>query len=413
MADSVLCGCIIVMHRNRPLLGFDRMPSLQFHDNVDVSTATDILTDSGEFVFSDHDGMMIRVDESVSLADGTVAHQDNEIDRCEECHESHLEGECCDAVSTEDGHWFCSDDCATDAGYHCHDDGEWHDEPQDCPSGNNLHSWNETNDFDRSQELQINESIYPYKIGFEVEKEDRRHRETPINSLLRNRYWKAMHDGSLMAGEGFELVSPIYNLGAPIGGYENAMNQPLQTAEVGIVNDTDLPVFDASTSHRCGGHITVSRRNLTGAEFLQTAVCQRMAIMMLTLYRYRSDNGYCFARRIGYINEGVKFNAVNIKPNAIEFRIPRGVETRKQLLWRFRLIRELAMPQFPTLLQDVSSGQLGNVLREVYDADRMEHIKRLIPVVAGWFLEDEGLPNLRRQIRATVGMKARSASLIA
>jgi len=175
-------------------------------------------------------------------------------------------------------------------------------------------------------------------IGFEVEKEDeewhvRGSSETDILAAAHDSKWLAVSDGSLEYDNGFELVSPGYNLTDPNGEYGTEAMQ----------RDFDnLAPLMAKTTSRCGGHITLSVAGFTGEQIARRI--EPFYSLLFALYPSRLMGEY--ARPIRGEDSltnirGGKFRAVNVMNDRVEFRIFSAVKTPGQLMNRVELIRAL------------------------------------------------------------------------
>jgi hypothetical protein len=229
---------------------------------------------------------------------------------------------------------FCCDGCvqeyAVGTSYTCIEtssgSNQWFD--VDC-SGGELASYNSINKigFNTSEE-------HPFLVGMEVEKCDCSFHErgsdtTNIIADAIEYDWIAVSDGSLDYDCGFELVSPAYNLtgGGDYG--KDALENTLK--EFGALN--------AESDSSCGGHITVSALGLSGPQL--AARLEPLFPLLYALYPNRVGNEYSGAMRGEMATHtGVKFRAVNVLANRVEFRLFSGVKTGDQLSKRIDVLRE-------------------------------------------------------------------------
>lgn len=168
-----------------------------------------------------------------------------------------------------------------------------------------------------------------YRFGFEAEKEDGQGVNVACKyqgdneDLLINQY-RAERDGSLGMG-GFELVSPVYDL--TNDDYLDHLSKP-------VLNF----LIHCNTGYRCGGHITISRRNADHAYY--NAKTAQVIPLLYALYPKRAKlRGYARFFSNGDFND--RYNAVNMKNDSMEIRIFAGIKSLKQLRWRVELLRIL------------------------------------------------------------------------
>lgn len=175
---------------------------------------------------------------------------------------------------------------------------------------------------------------HPFLVGCEVEKIDEVYHveggHTDILTDALNNNWIAVHDGSLCEDHGFELVSPAYNPTDPNGEYGKAALE----ATLGRWG-----ALDADTDSRCGGHVTVSHRELTGSELSRRL--EPLFPVLYALFPSRVAGEYSRAVR-GDLATGTggKFRAINTLHNRVEFRLFSGVKTGEQLQRRITLLVE-------------------------------------------------------------------------
>lgn len=163
-------------------------------------------------------------------------------------------------------------------------------------------------------------------IGFEIEKED----EEILKSIYIDDFigelpnYRKEKDGSL-DDNGFELVTPAYAL-------------CLASIEKEIFGNRTLrDHINADTSERCGGHINISERGLSGDELFSKI--KGYAPLLFAMYPNRTNNNYCQAKTSQkYITEKGKYNAFHIQNNHVEIRIFSALKNCENLLWRAGLI---------------------------------------------------------------------------
>ena len=169
-----------------------------------------------------------------------------------------------------------------------------------------------------------------YRFGIEAEKEDE-HGDTICRVYQGDRHdllphkWRAERDGSL-GSNGFELVSPIYNL--KNDNWKQALSHP-------VLNY----LIHCKTSFRCGGHITVSVAGKDNDWYVQKAA--QIIPLLYALYPKRAKSrGYARFYKKGDYHD--RYNAINLGSSGrMEIRIFAGIKHLKQLEWRIKLLRIL------------------------------------------------------------------------
>lgn len=183
----------------------------------------------------------------------------------------------------------------------------------------------------RSKLKKFHDDNDEYLLGLEVEKCDYPLQQSgDAWQLLEDTGWSKEMDGSLGNG-GFELVSPILPL--------------FNTNVIETVCQTVKKWIDGDSDSRCGGHITISNKNLTGDELLQSF--KHFVPIIYALYPNRITNNYCKAKQWSKLftyNE--KYQSFYIKDRdtkggRVEIRVPSRVRNLNTLLWRIKLVQML------------------------------------------------------------------------
>lgn len=210
-----------------------------------------------------------------------------------------------------------------------------------------------------------------FTIGFEVEKED----EDVLNDYTVDdcevHGWAREYDGSLDSG-GYELVSPVFDLFGDE--FDKHMNQSVIREHIN----------GESSSERCGGHINIGMKDVSGREFFDGI--KGFVPLILTLYRHRMTNNYCKARpNINDYKDGDKYTAVNVKNSYIEIRVVSRVLNTTQLTWRRDLMRIMVSDYMGVgpvrILRDITDkrSKLHRHLMKVYD---MQGILKIASIYA-------------------------------
>jgi hypothetical protein len=241
----------------------------------------------------------------------------------------------------------------------------------------------------------LNNSGVRWRIAFEVEKEDGKVRR----EIQRHRFniltgYKFERDGSLSNSDGFEMISPIYNL----------------KDRTKIFSDFDKlsPVLNSKFTKNCGGHITISRRGMNAGELFDRFA--PYLPLLYALYFGRLKNNYSHAQTKESAKRHPSRGAVNLKlgQNAIEFRLISAVPNAETLKFRvdlFKYIAEQIDTNPNTTPKDVLKSMLSNntplyqILRQQYTADQL-NVKLNHACIMYLFLEqaDQREFNAERQI---------------
>lgn len=206
-----------------------------------------------------------------------------------------------------------------------------------------------------------------YKIGYEIEKEDKDILESiDIEDFEeQTEYkWRKESDGSLCSSSGYELISPTFEFNI------TKIFKHIESNEILVDH------INANHSTSCGGHINLSQKGLSGNELFDRI--KGYTPLFYALYHGRVDKNYCKGknnRDLKYENE--KYQAIKIHDNRVEFRIISAVPNVKTLKWRSKLI--MAILKNPT--DDVIQGyynvdtKFTRLLKETYTDERLVTLK--------------------------------------
>lgn len=340
------------------------MATLSFYDQSTRDQAEEVLTENGFVmlgngdiltedlaVFVESASEFYHIDDTVITGQGNAILEGDAM-CCDDCGEYFDLGDY-DHVSCEQG-TFCDCECAESAGLFQDDNGEWRDQLDD----GELRRYCDTNDT-----MEPTTDSHPFRIGFEVEKED----GGLLGDLSQSKIspWIAVGDGSL-SHNGFELVSPAYNLTSP---------------DSNMTDDIDRlsNYLNGGTDNACGGHITLSERGVSGAALL--ARLNDAIPLLYSIFRGRLKNGYSPVKA-GKEVTGAKYQAIVNKGNRIEFRLPSRVSTAAQLRLRIELFRYLVdYRNRNTVAFDLAddNSKLCEILGKMYKGreDRLATVKSL------------------------------------
>lgn len=163
-------------------------------------------------------------------------------------------------------------------------------------------------------------------IGFEIEKEDDDTCGIHYENLYEKTGWAKENDGSLSDTNGYELVSPTFDL------FTDAMDKDINGSE-------DLrTLIDANYSSACGGHINISHTKYSPDELFE-GICGFVPLLY-SMYEHRLDKTYSQAKKKQeYFYTRDKYSSFYIKNNRVELRLPPAVKSVRNLLWRRDLMR--------------------------------------------------------------------------
>ena len=216
-------------------------------------------------------------------------------------------------------------------------------------------------------------------IGFEIEKEDSKILESIEINDFENLHpkWRKEEDGSLDSDSGFELVSPAFELNVD------------RIAD--IVNDDVLKKhINAKYSERCGGHLNLSQKGLSGEEFFRTI--EGYTPLIYALYPKRLKVDYCKGKSNKSLKDDrAKYQAINIREKHIEYRIFSAIPNVDTLIWRTKLMKVIC--DNPTSCVKQAFLNVNSVLRDVlYEQySTPERFERLMQRVVRYTMNYEGI----------------------
>lgn len=206
-----------------------------------------------------------------------------------------------------------------------------------------------------------------YKIGFEIEKEDKNVRNgIDIDDFesATDELWRKEKDGSLDDESGYELISPTF---------EFNIDKIFEHIES---NDTLVEHINAKYTTSCGGHIHLSEDGLTGEQLFDKV--KGYTPLFYALYYGRVDRNYAKGKSNEDLkNDNEKYQAIKIHHNRIEFRIISAVPNVKTLKWRSKLL--MMILQNPT--DDVIRAyynvdtKFTKLLKQTYSDDKLVELK--------------------------------------
>lgn len=167
-----------------------------------------------------------------------------------------------------------------------------------------------------------------FKIGYEIEKEDSSVKESiDIDDFEENTsfLWRKETDSSLDDKSGYELISPTFEFDI------DKIFEHIESNEILVKH------INADKSTSCGGHIHLSEEGLTGRELFDKV--KGYTPLFYALYYGRINKSHCKGKNNrDLIKDNVKFQAIKIHDNRIEFRIISAVPNVSTLKWRSKLL---------------------------------------------------------------------------
>lgn len=169
------------------------------------------------------------------------------------------------------------------------------------------------------------EYVSKFTIGIEVEKN-----QFSRSAIYEYELFKGFErDGSC----GYEAITHVLPL-LPAGSWRNKVFDIIYKAER-IIDDRYSP-----SDHRCGGHITISAKGLSGGELMDAV--RGYSGIIYALFRYRLRNTFCSENnRMERYTYGSRYQVCLKKDDRIEFRLPNKFESVKQVMRRYELFYEL------------------------------------------------------------------------
>ena len=164
------------------------------------------------------------------------------------------------------------------------------------------------------------------RVGFEIEKEDDDACGIHYQDLYDKTGWAKENDGSLSDFNGYELVSPTFDL------FTDAMDKDIND------NEDLRTLINADHSSNCGGHINISHAKYSPDELFE-GMCGFVPLLY-SMYEHRLDKTYSQAKKkYEYFYTRDKYSSFYIKNNRVELRLPPAVKSVRNLLWRRDLMR--------------------------------------------------------------------------
>jgi hypothetical protein len=206
-----------------------------------------------------------------------------------------------------------------------------------------------------------------YKIGYEIEKEDRDVRnsididdfESETDDL-----WRKEKDGSLDDESGYELISPTF---------EFNIDKIFEHIES---NDTLVKHINAKYSTSCGGHIHLSEDGLTGEQLFDKV--KGYTPLFYALYYGRVDRNYAKGKSNEDLkNDNEKYQAIKIHSDRVEFRIISAVPNVNTLKWRSKLLMMIIKNPTDDVIRAYYNvdTKFTKLLKQTYSDEKLAELK--------------------------------------
>jgi len=152
---------------------------------------------------------------------------------------------------------------------------------------------------------------------------------------------------------GVEAVTKILPLGSP---------RSEARKEVFDMFDEAENIINSPSDKSCGGHITVSYKDLDGDGYDMADRMRKYMSLVYALYRFRLKRTYCSSNKSIKKDENTKYSPVNIKGDLVELRLPSRVKDVKQLKLRYDLMYKI---MYHSMIKPVSFQQFLSNVRHI------------------------------------------------
>ena len=152
---------------------------------------------------------------------------------------------------------------------------------------------------------------------------------------------------------GVEAVTKILPLGSP---------RSEARKEVFDMFDEAANIINSPSDTSCGGHITVSYKDLDGDGYDMADRMRKYMSLVYALYRFRLKRTYCSNNKGIKKDSNTKYSPVNIKNNLVELRLPSRVKDVKQLKLRYDLMYKI---MYHSMIKPVSFQQFLKNVRHI------------------------------------------------
>ena len=206
-----------------------------------------------------------------------------------------------------------------------------------------------------------------YRIGYEIEKEDQEIRnsiEIDDFESATDYNWRKEKDGSLDDDSGYELISPTFEFNI-----EKIFNH-IESSNV------LLDHINADTSKKCGGHIHLSEKGLSGDDLFEKV--KGYTPLLYALYYGRVNQHYCKGKANDDLKcDNEKYQAIKIHGDRIEFRIISAVPNVTTLKWRSKLLMMILQNPTSDIIRAYYNvdTKFTKLLKQTYSDDKLVILK--------------------------------------
>lgn len=349
---------------------------MDYADEDDADFA--FMEDRGEYHHID-DGYMCEVRDEWFMDDMTRSYCDttgNEQSFCDSDYWRWIErGTAADTWLYEDDATYCED---IDEYVHC-DDAHWCEEDEcsywdednmTCTADGHIKGYHSN-----KSPYNYNSGFFksPFSIGFEIEKKNF------INDNGDTASNRGDFVGEFDFFEGFETdsscgvegVSNIMPLSPPRSKHRKRVFEMIDDAKC---------IIDSPSNKNCGGHITVSYKDITLDGYELVNRMREHLALMYALYRFRLAKSYCSQNKPAKKENNTKYSPINVKGNRVEFRLPSQVKNTKQLKLRYDLVY---LTMYHSLIEPVNFNVFLNkasgIVKQMYNGneDKVNNIFKL------------------------------------
>lgn len=253
--------------------------------------------------------------------------------------------------------------------------GEWNREPEeDDEQFIRSYHYNESPRFVKFSENP------EYFIGFEIEKEDLGVKESIQIREFEDMFpqWRKESDASLNQEDGYELVSPAFELNVD------------EIAKVIKSDDVLRNHINAKFTDNCGGHLNISKSNTSGLDFFRSI--EGYTPLIYALYSKRLTKDFCKGKsNLELKTDRAKYQAINIKSNYVEYRIFSAVPNVDTLVWRTKLMKSII--DNPTSCVKEAFLNVHSVLKPILSEQYStpERFERLLKRLVKYTISYEGV----------------------
>ena len=177
--------------------------------------------------------------------------------------------------------------------------------------------------------------------------------------------WRKERDGSLCDESGYELISPAFELNI------DKIFEHIESNEI-LVNH-----INATISPRCGGHIHLSERGVSGEQLFEKI--KGYTPLFYALYYGRVNKQYCKGKNNEDLrNENEKYQAIKIHHDRVEFRIISAVPNVNTLKWRTKLLMMILQNQTDDIIRAYYNvdTKFTKLLKQTYSDDKLLILKQ-------------------------------------